>query len=382
MPAKKIIHVDLDAFFASVEQLDNPELKGRPVIVGGSIKERGVVSTASYEARAFGVQSAQPIARARKLCPQGVFLRVRMDRYREISRRVLKILSSCTPKVEPVSIDEAFLDITGCEKLFGKAEDIAREIKTRIKKEVGLTCSLGVAPNKFLAKVASGMQKPDGLVIVKDNDKESFLANLPVGKIWGVGKVTQRELQQMGIYTIRQLGELSFSELQKTFGRIGARLYNLSHGIDRTPVLTDRKIKSMSSETTFPHDISERKILEKTLYELSVKVSKTLRNKGLGAKSIQLKVRFSDFTTFTRSHTYREATNLTEFIWQRAKELLDKKVDLSARKVRLIGLAVFNLGAQRQMELFVPEKMQRLEVALEKIEKKYGIRGIRKGRTL
>lgn len=382
MPARKIIHVDLDAFFASVEQLDNPELKGRPVIVGGSIKERGVVSTASYEARAFGVQSAQPIARARKLCPQGVFLRVRMDRYREISRRVLKILSSCTPKVEPASIDEAFLDITGCEKLFGKAEDTAREIKARIKKEVGLTCSLGVAPNKFLAKVASGMQKPDGLVIVKDNDKESFLANLPVGKIWGVGKVTQRELQQMGIYTIRQLGELSFSELQKTFGRIGARLYNLSHGIDRTPVLTDRKIKSMSSETTFPHDISERKVLEKTLYELSVKVSKTLRNKGLGAKSIQLKVRFSDFTTFTRSHTYREATNLTEFIWQRAKELLDKKVDLSARKVRLIGLAVFNLGAQRQMELFVPEKMQRLEVALEKIEKKYGIRGIRKGRTL
>ncbi len=382
MPARKIIHVDLDAFFASVEQLDNPELKGRPVIVGGSIKERGVVSTASYEARAFGVQSAQPIARARKLCPQGVFLRVRMDRYREISRRVLKILSSCTPKVEPVSIDEAFLDITGCEKLFGKAEDIAREIKTRIKKEVGLTCSLGVAPNKFLAKVASGMQKPDGLLIVRDNDKESFLANLPVGKIWGVGKVTQRELQQMGIYTIRQLGELSFSELQKTFGRIGARLYNLSHGIDRTSVLTDRKIKSMSSETTFPHDISERKILEKTLYELSVKVSKTLRNKGLGAKSIQLKVRFSDFTTFTRSHTYREATNLTEFIWQRAKELLDKKVDLSSRKVRLIGLAVFNLGAQRQMELFVPEKMQRLEVALEKIEKKYGIRGIRKGRTL
>ena len=382
MPARKIIHVDLDAFFASVEQLDNPELKGRPVIVGGSIKERGVVSTASYEARAFGVQSAQPIARARKLCPQGVFLRVRMDRYREISRRVLKILSSCTPKVEPASIDEAFLDITGCEKLFGKAEDTAREIKARIKKEVGLTCSLGVAPNKFLAKVASGMQKPDGLVIVKDNDKKSFLANLPVGKIWGVGKVTQRELQQMGIYTIRQLGELSFSELQKTFGRIGARLYNLSHGIDRTPVLTDRKIKSMSSETTFPHDISERKVLEKTLYELSVKVSKTLRNKGLGAKSIQLKVRFSDFTTFTRTHTYREATNLTEFIWQRAKELLDKKVDLSARKVRLIGLAVFNLGAQRQMELFVPEKMQRLEVALEKIEKKYGIRGIRKGRTL
>ncbi len=382
MVVRKIIHVDLDAFFASVEQMDNPELKGRPVIVGGSTKERGVVSTASYEARAFGVQSAQPIVQARKLCPQGVFVKTRMDRYREVSRRVLRILSSYTPKVEPVSIDEAFLDITGCEKLFGQAEDIAREIKTRIKEEVGLTCSLGVAPNKFLAKVASDMEKPDGLVVVKESEKESFLANLPVGRIWGVGKVTQRQLQQIGIYTIGQLGELSFSELQKTFGRIGARLYDLSHGIDRTPVLTDRKIKSISSETTFPHDISERKVLEKTLYELSAKVSKRLRNKGLGAKSIQLKVRFSDFITFTRSHTYREATSLTEFIWQRAKELLDKKVDLSAGKVRLIGLAVYNLTVQRQMELFVPEKMQRLEVALEKIEKKYGIRGIRRGRTL
>ena len=382
MAARKIIHVDLDAFFASVEQTDNPQLKGRPVIVGGSIKRRGVVSTASYEARKFGVHSAQPIAQARKLCPQGVFLKVRMDRYREISRRILKILSSYTPKLEPMSIDEAFLDITGCEKLFGKAEDIVREIKTRIKKEVGLSCSMGVAPNKFLAKMASDMKKPDGLVVVREDEKESFLANLPVGKIWGVGKVTERKLQQMGIYIIGELRELSFSRLEHTFGKLGGRLYTLCRGIDDSPVITNKEIKSISGETTFPHDISERKILEKTLYQLSANVAKRLGNEDLWARSIQLKVRFSDFTTITRSHTYEEATNLAESIWQRAKELLDKRVNLSSRKVRLIGVAAFNLAGQKQTELFTQHKVEKLGRAVVKIERKFGARGIRKGSTL
>lgn len=382
MAARKIIHVDLDAFFASVEQTDNPQLKGRPVIVGGSIKRRGVVSTASYEARKFGVHSAQPIAQARKLCPQGVFLKVRMDRYREISRRILKILSSYTPKLEPVSIDEAFLDITGCEKLFGKAEDIAREIKTRIKKEVGLSCSMGVAPKKFLAKMASDMKKPDGLVVVREDEKESFLANLPVGKIWGVGKVTERRLQQMGIYTIGELRELSFSRLEHTFGKLGGRLYTLCRGVDDSPVITNKEIKSISGETTFPHDISERKILEKTLYQLSANVAKRLGNEDLWARSIQLKVRFSDFTTITRSHTYEETTNLAESIWQRAKELLDKRVNLSSREVRLIGVAAFNLAGQKQTELFTQHKVEKLGRAVVKIERKFGARGIRKGSTL
>ena len=379
MAARKIIHVDLDAFFASVEQTDNPQLKGRPVIVGGSIKRRGVVSTASYEARKFGVHSAQPIAQARKLCPQGVFLKVRMDRYREISRRILKILSSYTPKLEPMSIDEAFLDITGCENLFGKAEDIAREIKTRIKKEVGLSCSMGVAPNKFLAKMASDMKKPDGLVVIREDEKESFLANLPVGKIWGVGKVAERKLQQMGIYTIGELREPSFSRLEHTFGKLGGRLYTLCRGIDDSPVITNKEIKSISGETTFPHDISERKILEKTLYQLSANVAKRLGNEDLWARSIQLKVRFSDFTTITRSHTYEEATNLAEPIWQRAKELLDKRVNLSSRKVRLIGVAAFNLAGQKQTELFTQHKVEKLGRVVVKIERKFGARGIRKG---
>jgi DNA polymerase-4 len=377
--ARKIIHVDLDAFFASVEQMDNPQLKSRPVIVGGSIKRRGVVSTASYEARKFGVHSAQPIAQARKLCPQGVFLKVRMDRYREISRRILKILSSYTPKLEPMSIDEAFLDITGCENLFGKAEDIAREIKTRIKKEVGLSCSMGVAPNKFLAKMASDMKKPDGLVVIREDEKESFLANLPVGKIWGVGKVAERKLQQMGIYTIGELREPSFSRLEHTFGKLGGRLYTLCRGIDDSPVITNKEIKSISGETTFPHDISERKILEKTLYQLSANVAKRLGNEDLWARSIQLKVRFSDFTTITRSHTYEEATNLAEPIWQRAKELLDKRVNLSSRKVRLIGVAAFNLAGQKQTELFTQHKVEKLGRVVVKIERKFGARGIRKG---
>lgn len=378
MASRKILHVDLDAFFASVEQIDSPELKGRPVIVGGT-RERGVVSTASYEARRFGVHSAQPMAEARRLCPQGLFLKVRMDRYREISRRVQKILCSYTPEVEPVSIDEAFLDVAGCEKLFGKAEDIARAIKTRIRKEIGLTCSVGVAPNKFLAKTASEMNKPDGLVIVREDEKESFLTNLPVGRIWGVGKVTEKKLQQLAFYKIGDLRRLSFFQLKNTLGQFGARVYQLCRGIDDSPVITRKAAKSISSETTFPYDISERKLMEKTLQELSVNVASRLNNENLWARSIQLKIRFADFKTITRSYTYGEATSSAKLIWQTARELLDKKVNFSSGKVRLIGLAAFNLIIERQMKLFGSEKTQRLRRAVRKIEEKYGAKGIRKG---
>jgi len=209
MASREILHVDVDAFFASVEQMDNPELKGKPVIVGGSTGLRGVVSAASYEARRFDVHSAQPMTEARRLCPQGVFLKARMDRYQEVSRRIHKILSSYTPKIEPISIDEAFLDVTGCEKLFGEAEEIAQAIKIRIRKEIGLTCSVGLAPNKFLAKIASEIRKPDGLVVVTEDEKKRFLLDLPVSKMWGVGKVTERKLQQMGLHTIGELRRLS-----------------------------------------------------------------------------------------------------------------------------------------------------------------------------
>ncbi len=382
MATREILHVDVDAFFASVEQMDNPELKGKPVIVGGSTGLRGVVSTASYEARRFGVHSAQPMMEARRLCPQGVFLKVRMDRYQEVSCRIHKILSSYTPKVEPISIDEAFLDVTGCEKLFGKPEEIARAIKTRIKKEIGLTCSVGVAPNRFLAKIASDMRKPDGLVVVREDEKESFLTNLPVSKIWGVGKVTERKLQQMGLHTIGELRRLSLFQLKNIFGKLGARVHQLCRGIDDSPIITRKETKSISNETTFLRDISQGELLERTLQNLSVEVANRLNNENLWARSIQLKIRFADFKTITRSSTYEEATKSPKLIWQRARELLDKRVDFSYGKVRLIGLVAFNLSIHRQMDLFASEKTQRLRGAIKKIEKRYGGAAIRKGSIL
>lgn len=382
MTIRKILHVDIDAFFASVEQMDNPELKGKPVIVGGSTGLRGVVSTASYGARRFGVHSAQPMTEARRLCPQGVFLKVRMDRYQEVSRRIHEILSSYTPKVEPVSIDEAFLDVSGCQTLFGRSEDIARAIKIRIKKEIGLTCSVGVAPNKFLAKIASEMRKPDGLVVVREDEKKSFLVDLPVSKMWGVGKVTERKFQQMGLYTIGELRRVSLFQLKNIFGKFGARVYQLCRGIDDRVIISKRETKSISSETTFLHDIWRKELLEKTLQDLSAKLVNRLTSENLWARSIQLKIRFADFKTITRSSTYEEATNSLKLIWQRARELLDKKVDLSYGKIRLIGLVAFNLSIHRQMDLFASEKTQRLRGAIKKIEKRYGGAAIRKGSIL
>jgi len=382
MATREILHVDVDAFFASVEQMDNPELKGKPVIVGGSTGLRGVVSTASCEARRFGVHSAQPMMEARRLCPQGVFLKVRMDRYHEVSRRIHKILSSYTPKVEPISIDEAFLDVGGCETLFGRSEDIARAIKIRIKKETGLTCSVGVAPNKFLAKIASEMRKPDGLVEVREDEKESFLVDLPVSKMWGVGKVTERKLQQMGLRTIGELRRLSLFQLKNIFGKLGARVYQLCRGIDDRVITNKRETKSISSETTFLHDISQGELLERTLQDLSVEVASGLNNENIWARSIQLKIRFDDFKTITRSSTYEEATNSPKLIWQRARELLGKEIDFSYGKVRLIGLVAFNLSVHRQMDLFASEKTQRLRGAIKKIEKRHGGAAIRKGSIL
>jgi len=359
MPVRKIIHVDLDAFFASIEQMDNSHLKGKPVIVGGTGR-RGVVSTASYEARKFGVHSGQPMAKARKLCPKGIFLPVRMQRYREISAKVFNILSLYSPKVEPLSIDEAFLDVTDCKMLFGRAEDIAKKIKIHIKKEVGLACSVGIAPNKFLAKLASDIKKPDGFVVVREEEKEDFLKNIPIKKMWGVGRVTEKKLKDMGVYTIGDLRRMSLFFLKSIFGRLGERLYNLSRGIDEEPVFVQRKAKSIASEVTFSQDVYDRKALEQTLFELSCKISDRLKDKGLWARSCQVKVRFSDFTTITRSKTYDEDTNLAHVIWQRAKEILNKKVDLSSKTVRLVGISVFNLTSQKQMQLFL-EKEDRLE---------------------
>ncbi|MGZ8441745.1 MAG: DNA polymerase IV, partial [Candidatus Deferrimicrobiaceae bacterium] len=277
--ARGILHLDLDAFYASVEVLDHPELRGKPVIVGGD-ERRGVVAAASYEARKFGVHSAIPTATAKRLCPKGIFLPVRMSRYAEMSDMVFAIYRRFTPLVEPLSIDEAFLDVTGCDRLFGSAEEAARKIKAAVREETGLTVSAGVAPNKFLAKIASDLGKPDGLTVVPLGGEQVFLDPLPVGKMWGVGKVTGEALLGRGIRTIGDLRRSPREMLVGAFGAHGEHLYELARGIDDRPVETERDAKSIGHEDTFDHDLRDRGAMRRELLSLADRVSSRLRRGG------------------------------------------------------------------------------------------------------
>lgn len=340
---RKIIHVDMDAFYASIEQRDNPTLRGKPVIVGGRPEERGVVAAASYEARRFGVHSAMPTARALRLCPKAILIRGRMGYYAEIAGQIREILRSFTPLVEPLSLDEAFLDVTGSERLFGHAEQMAREIKRRIREEVKLTCSVGIAPNKFLAKLASDLKKPDGFVVVHPQEIEGFLENLPVSRLWGVGPATEERLRARGISTIGDLQQIPRNELIGEFGKWGAALFELARGIDERPVTAEREVKSISRETTFANDLYQFNELRKVLFELAEEVARDLREEGLKARTVQIKVRFADFTTITRSVTLKESSDATRLIREAARLLLEHKVDLSGRGVRLVGVGVSNL---------------------------------------
>ena len=312
-----ILHVDMDAYFASVEQRDRPELRGQPVIVGG-VSGRGVVCAASYEARPFGVRSAMPMSTARRLCPQAVFLPVRMQHYVQISRRIREIFLSFTPLVEPLSLDEAFLDVRGCEGLFGPAPDIARSIKDRIKSEVGLTASVGVAPNKFLAKLASDFGKPDGLVVLPANQVTAFLAPMPVSRIWGVGAKAEKRLRALGIHTVAQLAASPEQVLIDHFGESGRQLWQLGHGHDVRDVVPDREAKSISTETTFAHDIGDRQVLRVWLLDLVDQLASRLRHAGLRGRTVEVKIRSADFRTRIRSQALSEATNLTNILWPAA----------------------------------------------------------------
>ncbi|MBI3637543.1 MAG: DNA polymerase IV, partial [Candidatus Rokubacteria bacterium] len=290
----------MDAFYASVEQRDRPELRGRPVIVGADPKGRGVVSAASYEARAFGVRSAMPIGRAARLCPGGVFVPVDMERYRQVSMDIMAILREFSPLVEPVSVDEAFLDLTGTASLFGDAPAAARRIKDRIRAETALTASAGLATNKFVAKVASDLRKPDGLVIVPAGDEAEFLAALPVERLWGVGKVAARELAAMGITTIRELQRLPLTALERRFGSHGRQLRELAFGRDDRPVEPASEAKSIGAETTFDVDSRDVDTLRRTLRGQAERVARELRAEGLSAACVTLKLRYADFRTITR----------------------------------------------------------------------------------
>ncbi|HHT9119622.1 MAG TPA: DNA polymerase IV [Candidatus Hypogeohydataceae bacterium YC41] len=362
---RKIIHVDMDAFFASVEELDNPEVRGKAVIVGGGIEGRGVVSSASYEARKYGVKSAMPISRARKLCPHGIFLEVRMERYIEISIQLMRLLKDFTPLVEPVSVDEAFLDVTDIARDFAEAVEIGKQVKKKIKAETGLTASVGVATNKFLAKLASGLKKPDGFVVITDEEKENILKDLPVSEILGVGKVTEKALHAMGISTIGQLWPIPQEELVERFGKLGRVLYYLSRGIDNSPVVTVWEPKSVARSCTFERDIKDLRVIRRQLYDLTEDVVKQLKEMNLRAKTITIKVRYSNFRTITRSITIDTPTDLLSAVWHYADMLLREKVELKDRAIRLIGVSLSSLvqaPSVEQLHLF-EEEMRSEEIA-------------------
>ena len=339
---RRILHIDMDAFFSSVEQKRHPELVGKPVVVGGGgdPTKRGVVSTASYEARKFGIHSAMPLRTAYKLCPDAVFLPVDYEEYSRVSEKIKEILREFSPIVEDVGIDEAFLDISSLDK---PSEEIAEEIKKRIKDETDLTCSIGIAPNKLLAKMASDMQKPNGLTIITEDDIESRIWPLPVRKLWGVGPKTEAYLKDMGIKTIGELAALSLDRLIEEFGQsYGSYLYEASRGIDESPLVTHWEPKSISRETTFQKDVDNWQVIAKTLAELTKDVVTSMKEEGYQGRTITVKVRFSDFKTYTRAKTLAESTDSLEEIRRAAFDCL-KRVELK-KKVRLIGMRIGNLA--------------------------------------
>jgi DNA polymerase-4 len=372
-----ILHVDMDAFYASVEQRDRPELKGRPVIVGGNPEGRGVVSAASYEARKYGVHSAMPAATAVRQCPHAVFVRPRIGYYAQISRQIREVFHRFTPLVEPLALDEAFLDVHGSIGLFGPPVEIARQIKAAIREELNLVASIGVAPNKFLAKVASDLEKPDGLVIVEAGGEQAFLDPLPVGRLWGVGRVAGRAFVQWGIRTIGQLRRMPEDLLVSRFGSAGEHLWQLAHGQDARPVVPEHKAKSISHETTFERDIHDREVLRAWLLDLTDQVARRVRAQGLKGRTIQLKVRYSDFRTVTRSQSLPEPTDVTDEIWKTVAELFEQRLPPSLPPVRLLGMGVSGLdrSGEQQKLLFDTEerkRQSRLDSATDQIRQRFG----------
>lgn len=379
-----IVHVDMDAFFASIEQRDQPGCQGKPVIVGADPQGgagRGVVSACSYEARTFGIHSALPISTAYRLCPHAVFLPVDMEKYIRVSRQVFSILETFTPDIEPISIDEAFLDITRSFHLFGTPVETCRKIKTAVKENIRLNASLGLAPNMMTAKIASDLEKPDGFVIVSPKGLRDFLFPLPVEKLWGIGKKTEETLRPLGVSTVGDLARMDASVLIKLLGKHGGHIWKLANGIDPREVAPATETKSVGNEHTFERDINDRQLLLDTLMALSENVSRRMRKKGLKGKTITLKIRFEDFKTYTRSDTQSVPTNFTEDIYRRAAEKI-QTYDFSRRPVRLIGVQVSNLDSTgNQLSLFTPGeeqsgKKEKLHEALDIIKDKFGEKAI------
>ena len=362
-----ILHIDMDAFFASVEQRDNPAYRGCCVIVGGT-SSRGVVAAASYEARRFGVRSAMPIFQARKLCPQAIMVRPRKDRYAEVSRQIMAILETFSPLVEPVSIDEAFLDVTGCARIHGSPEEIARRIKAAVREQVFLTCSVGIAPVKFLAKIASDINKPDGLTVIRPEEVPAMIDRLPLSRVPGVGPAALERLAPLGVRTLGDVKRLSETQLERRLGKFGRRLAALARGEDASPVAPAGDPKSISAEQTLAQDSDNRAELGALLLAQAAEVARQLRRKGFRARTVVLKLKHDDFRQVTRSRTLESPTQSATTLHQAAAGLLEAY--RLARPVRLVGLGAAGLvpaAVPVQADLF--EGMRRTDAAWEKVDR-------------
>ncbi len=385
MANRTILHIDLDSFFVSVEQVLNPALRGKPVVVGGKPGSRGVVATASYEARAFGLYSSMPLATAARLCPQAIFVQGNYDTYREYSRKFMAILNDFSPFIEPIGIDEAYMDVTGFESLHGSIRTMAATIKKRICDETGLVASIGIAGCKVVAKVASDLSKPDGLIEVKPGEERAFLAPLPVEKLPGAGRQAVKVLGSLGIRTIGDLSRTPPDTLNRRLGSGGERLQRLASAQDDRAVVPPGEAKSISRETTLDEDTRDREFLEAKVWHQSEKLGADLRRKHKLAKCVTLKLRFADFTTITRSHTWKEGIDTDGAIFEQVRTLLAKAMSTDSQAIRLIGTGVSHLVEENvQPDLFSPsrEKLEALHRAVDGIRDRYGFEAIRTGRGI
>jgi DNA polymerase IV len=385
--SRTILHIDMDAFFAAVEQSDHPEWRGKPVVVGSDPKGgkgRGVVSTCSYEARRFGIHSAMPISKAWQLNPDAIYVQPRGTRYAGISRQVMAILANYSPDLEPLSIDEAFLDITSTQKLFGGAEAMAKKIKAEILEQTNLTASIGIAPNKFVAKIASDLRKPDGLVIVTAAGLSEFLAPLEIARLWGCGPKTVPVLQGMGIFTIGDLAARSQQELAGKLGQSGLHFWRLARGMDDRPVSDDREAKSVSREFTFEIDCGDEAEMRTTLLGLCDDLAYDMRRHEQQGRTITLKIRLADFSTFTRSHSLDAPTDASAELFRQIEKLF-ASFKRGGQAVRLLGVGVTQLQhGEGQLDLFSQgeERRDKVDSIMDDVRKKFGAKAISRASLL
>ena len=382
-----ILHVDMDAFYAAIEQRDNPNLVGKPVVVGGSATGRGVIAAASYEARKFGLHSAMPSAQAIRLCPHAIFIKPQMEKYSAVSKQIREIFNRFTPVFEPLALDEAFLDVTGSQKLFGDAQTIGRKIQATIAEELQLVASVGVAPNKFLAKLASDLDKPNGFMVVQQANVTEFLDPLDISRVWGIGPKTQKTFLKLGVQRIGQLRKLPKETLKQLFGLNADHFWRLARGIDTRQVVPDRIAKAVGHESTFSQDVSDNHVLESWVWELADQVGRRLRRNQIRGKTIRVKIRFHDFRTISRSKTIAVHTNSTRVIAENSLRLLHAVRNEQRDSIRLLGVSVGGLSRQtgQQQLLFgqqQDEQAKQIDSTADAIRDRFGSAAMKRGSTL